>query len=169
MDNQCNVDIDISLQDPEWEKLGGVEKVVEESVKLTLKSAILPKIVLDRDTEVSIVLANNDLLHVLNREYRDKDKPSNILTFATLDSEEPVTDGPLNLGDVFLSYETVMEEATDEGKFILDHVRHLIVHGVLHLLGYDHKQDDEATDMETLEIRILERMNVQNPYTKADF
>ncbi|MEM6812229.1 MAG: rRNA maturation RNase YbeY [Pseudomonadota bacterium] len=162
------ISIDVTIQDPSWNKLGGIEDVVRLSAKTTLDGSVLPKEAMDRDLEAGIVLANNDLLQVLNREYRNKDKPTNVLTFASLDSDEPQSDGPLNLGEVFVSFDTAMSEASDEEKFILDHVRHLIVHGVLHLLGYDHETEDEATDMETLEIRILERMNVQNPYTKID-
>jgi len=161
-----SIEIEIAVQDPQWENLASIEKVVRESAFNTLRDAILPKVAVGRDLEVSLVLANDDLLHVLNNEYREKDKPTNILTFASLDdADEPITEGALNLGDVILSYDTIMKEAEDQGKFIADHVRHLVVHGVLHLLGYDHIEDEDATDMETLEIRILETMGVQNPYT----
>ncbi len=159
------VEVDVALQAPLWENLANIEKVVRESAVNTLQNAILPKAAIGRELEVSLVLANDDLIQILNSEYRQKDKPTNVLTFATLDSEEPATDGALNLGDVILSYETIVREAQEQGKFITDHVRHLVVHGVLHLLGYDHEEEDEATDMETLEIRILETMGVQNPYT----
>lgn len=162
--------IDISVQDPEWETLGNVKAIVEKAARLTLTNAILPKFALDRDFEVSIVLANDELVQVLNREYRDKDKPTNVLTFASLDAEEPMTtEGVLNLGDVILAYQTIERESQEQGKFLLDHVNHLTVHGVLHLLGYDHETEDEATDMETLEIRILEKLGVQNPYTDTGF
>lgn len=160
--------IDISVQDPEWEALGDIDGLIRMIAKTALTYAIMPKEVLGRDLEISIVLANDDLVQVLNREYRDKDKPTNVLTFATLDSEEPATEGPLNLGDVILSYQTIERECQEQGKFVIDHVKHLTVHGVLHLLGYDHIDEDEATDMETLEIRILERLGVQNPYSFAE-
>ena len=163
-----SITVDVSLQDPAWNSLAKIERIVKESALKTLELAILPKVAVDRDLEASLVLANDDLLHVLNNTYREKDKPTNILTFASLDSEEPMTDGVLSLGDVFLSYETLMKEAKDQGRFITDHVRHLVVHGVLHLLGYDHIKENDATDMETLEIRILETLGVQNPYTLAE-
>ena len=162
--------IDISVQDPEWETLGNVKTIVEKAARTTLTDAILPKFAIDRDFEVSIVLANDELVQVLNREYRQQDKPTNVLTFASLDSEEPMTtEGVLNLGDVIMAYQTIERESQEQGKFLLDHVNHLTVHGVLHLLGYDHETDDEATDMETLEIRILEKLGVQNPYTDTGF
>ncbi len=160
--------IDVSVQDPAWESLGDIETIVTQLAQTTLTAAILPKAAIDRELEVSIVLANDDLVQVLNREYREKDKPTNVLTFASLDGDEPVPEeGVLNLGDVILSFQTIERECQEQGKFPLDHIKHLTVHGVLHLLGYDHITDDEATDMETLEIRILERMGVQNPYMEA--
>lgn len=161
--------IDISIQDPAWHELQDIENIVHIAAEITLTTAIMPKEAFERDLEVSIVLANDDLLHVLNREYRGQDKPTNVLTFATLDAEEPPSESVLNLGDVLLSFQTVERECQEQGKFRTDHIRHLVIHGILHLLGYDHKDEDEATDMETLEIRILERLGVQNPYVDMDF
>ncbi len=160
--------IEISVQDPEWEKMGEIYDIIKLTAQTALHSAIMPKECADRDLEISIVLANDDLVHILNNTYREKDKPTNVLTFATLDEEEIPHDGPLNLGDVVLSYQTIEREAQEQGKFPIDHIRHLTVHGVLHLLGYDHKDDDQANDMETLEIRILEQLGVQNPYTEME-
>lgn len=160
--------VEISIQDPEWEKINDIYNIIDIASKTTLNNAILPKAALGRDLEISIVLANDDLVQVLNREYRNKDKPTNVLTFATLDSEEVSTEGILNLGDVILAHETIEREAQEQGKFPLDHIKHLTVHGVLHLLGYDHIEEDEANDMETLEIRILEHLGVQNPYTEMN-
>ena len=114
--------IDISLQDPEWERIEDIEKTIHQAVERTLNTAMMPKTAIGRDLEVSIVLANDDLIQVLNREYREKDTPTNVLTFATLDSEEISTNGVLNLGDVILSFQTIQREAQEQGKFILDHV-----------------------------------------------
>ncbi|HPF78629.1 MAG TPA: rRNA maturation RNase YbeY [Alphaproteobacteria bacterium] len=162
--------IDISVQDPVWETMGDVKNIINITAQTTLVNAIIPKAAMGRDFEVSIVLANNDLVQVLNREYRNQDKPTNVLTFASLDGDDPPPpEGVLNLGDVILAYQTIERESFEQGKFLLDHVKHLTVHGVLHLLGYDHQTDDEATDMETLEIRILEKLGVQNPYTETDY
>ena len=163
--------IDISIQDPEWEVMTDIQNIIETTAITALTSAILPKIAKDRDLEISIVLANDDLVQVLNREYREKDKPTNVLTFANLDGDIDAlpTEGPLNLGDIILSYQTLEREAKEQGKFPLDHIRHLTTHGILHLLGYDHQNDEEANDMETLEIRILEQLGIQNPYTEINF
>jgi len=163
--------IDVSVQDPEWETLGDIHDLVLLVAKTTLQSAILPKIAFNRKLEASVVLANDDLVQLLNNEYRGKDKPTNVLTFASLDGDDDDTpEGePLNLGDIIISFQTIEREAQEQGKFMLDHVKHITVHGVLHLLGYDHETDEEANDMETLEIRILEHLGVQNPYTETDF
>lgn len=158
--------IEISVQEPEWEKLPNIYDIIKKTVSTALDTAILPKAAIDRELEVSVVLANDDLLQILNVQHRQKEGPTNILTFATLDSEEIPTAGVLNLGDIILSYQAIEREAQTKGIFPLDHTRHLTAHGVLHLLGYDHQNDDEANDMETLEIRILEKLGVQNPYTE---
>jgi probable rRNA maturation factor len=162
-------EIEVSIQDPAWTALGDIESIVREAASIALTAAIMPKFAYGRALEASIILANDDLVQVLNREYSNKDKPTNVLTFASLDAEEPVSEGVLNLGDVFMAYQTIARESQEQGKFLLDHVKHLTVHGVLHLLGYDHETEEEATDMETLEIRILERLGVQNPYTETEF
>lgn len=161
-----DLQIDVAIQDPAWEEMAAIETLVLGTVRTAMQMAVKPKIAEDKDLEISIVLANDDLIHVLNREYRGKDKPTNILTFAALDAEEPQGTDMINLGDVVLSYQTIEREAKEQGRFLQDHVTHLVVHGVLHLLGYDHHDDDEANNMESLEIRILEKLGVQNPYTQ---
>lgn len=157
--------VDIAIQDPAWEKVEGVNKTIEHAVRTSIQHATTPHLEDDRPLELSIVLANNDLVQVLNREYRGKDKPTNVLTFAALDDEtSPDHGGPISLGDVFLALETLLAEAKDQQKPFGDHLKHLCVHGTLHLLGYDHLEEDEANIMETLEIRILQKLGVQNPY-----
>ncbi len=159
-------EIDVSILEPEWKaSFLDVEKIARKAMGNTLLMARLPAKIEGRQLEASIVLANDDLIQVLNREYREADKPTNVLSFATLDSDEPIPESvPFPLGDIILSYQTIDREAKDQGKFFKDHFTHMIVHGTLHLLGYDHMNDDDATNMETLEIRILEKMNIQNPY-----
>ncbi len=158
--------IDVSLSEPEWTaSFLDVEKLAAKAMKYTLRIAKLPDFLEDRDIEAAIVLANDDLIQVLNREYREKDKATNVLSFAGLDSDMPVpAEGPYPLGDIILSYQTIAREAKEQDKFFKDHFLHMIVHGTLHLLGYDHEDEDEATIMESMEIRILEKMNIQNPY-----
>lgn len=167
MTNENNeFEIDITISEPEWgQSFIDVEEIAREAMDITLRMAVLPRIIEDKPLEASIVLANDDLIQVLNREYRKMDKPTNVLSFASLDSKDPVpASGPFPIGDVILSYQTIDREAKEQGKFFKDHFIHMVVHGTLHLVGYDHQTEDEATNMETLEIRILEKMNVQNPY-----
>jgi len=162
-------ELDISIQDPIWETIPNVEKLVEKAVNAAIAAAPLPREALQKDLEISLVLANDDLVQVLNREYRQKDRPTNVLTFATLDSAMPQAGDDLNLGDIILAFQTIEREAAEQGKYLTDHLAHLTVHGTLHLLMYDHQTEDEANTMETLEIRILERLGVQNPYIEYTY
>jgi probable rRNA maturation factor len=166
MAENSKIEVDVSVSEPQWnESFLDVEAIARRAATLTVQHATLPRRIESRDMEAAIVLANDDLIQILNREYREMDKPTNVLSFATLDSNDPVPDeGPFPLGDIILSYQTIDREATEQGKFFKDHFTHMIVHGMLHLLGYDHQDEDEANIMETLEIRILQKMNIQNPY-----
>jgi probable rRNA maturation factor len=115
--------------------------------------------------ELSITLADTAEQRRLNREYRGQDKPTNVLAFPAWDPAAPLPpDAPLLLGDVVLDCETVAREASEQAKPFADHFRHLVVHGVLHLLAYDHRTPAEATEMEALETAILGRLGVPDPY-----
>ncbi len=121
-------------------------------------------------SELTLVLADAALVRQLNRDFRGQDKPTNVLSFCALQSASQfaqrsaeATPSPY-LGDVILSYETVVEEAREQGKNPVDHLCHLIVHGVLHLFGFDHDTDQKTDDMEKLEITILKSLGIDNPY-----
>ena len=165
-EKNSNYEIDVSISEPEWTtSFLDVEKVASTAMMNTLKMATLPKKLRNKDIEASIVLANDDLIQILNREYREKDKPTNVLSFASMDADNPVAENaPYPIGDIILSFQTIDREAREQGKFFKDHFTHMVVHGTLHLLGYDHENEDDANNMESLEIRILEKMNIQNPY-----
>ena len=104
---------------------------------------------------VCIVLADDQLQRRLNREFRGRDKPTNVLSFEG---------APEALGDVVLALETIAAEAETQGKALPDHFAHLVVHGVLHLMGYDHERPGQARRMERLEIEILARLGIADPY-----
>ncbi len=122
--------------------------------------------------EVSVVLADDATVRTLNRKYRGRDAPTNVLAFAqeaALAQEDATIEqssGPLLLGDVVLAYETVRREAAAQGKTLTDHTRHLVVHGVLHLLGFDHDSNASATDMERRETAILATLGIADPYAQ---
>jgi len=117
--------------------------------------------------ELSLVLADDARVQALNRDYRGRDKPTNVLSFAARDDATmpAIPDEPTALGDVVLALETTAAEAAAAGKPLADHAVHLTVHGVLHLLGYDHELGPaEAAEMESLEVAILATLDVANPY-----
>lgn len=120
--------------------------------------------------DISILLADDAVLRSLNREWRGRDQPTNVLSFpatATRPGETPLAEFagvPLLLGDIALGFETCVAEAERDGRTLSDHLAHLVVHGLLHLLGYDHEDDAAAAIMEGLEIRILAGMGIGNPY-----
>lgn len=120
--------------------------------------------------EISLRIVDETESRNLNRQYRNKDKPTNVLSFPLADENlsEPPGGLPLSLGDIVICGPVVTREACEQGKTTQDHWAHMLVHGALHLLGYDHETDREAEDMETLEARILALGGVENPYETRD-
>ena len=117
----------------------------------------------------SVLFTSDDEVHVLNREWRSRDKPTNVLSFPMLEREELESlagDGPPEmLGDIALAYETCAREAAEKGVTLEAHATHLIVHGFLHLAGHDHVDSDEQAEaMEALETRILAKLGIADPY-----
>jgi probable rRNA maturation factor len=101
---------------------------------------------------------------ILNRDYRNKDYATNVLTFAYTED-----DGETTQADIILCTEVVQKEAAEQGKSVEAHAAHLVVHGVLHAQGYDHESDEEAEEMERLEIDILAALGLPNPYAESQF
>lgn len=114
-------------------------------------------------SEVSLLFTDNATIKELNAQWRAKDKPTNVLSFPAFPLKPGMALMPL-LGDVVLAFETVQSEAKEEHKPFENHVSHLVVHGLLHLLGYDHETDAEAEEMEGLERKILARLAIPDPY-----
>ena len=123
------------------------------------------------EMELTVILADDAAVRALNAEWRGKDKPTNVLSFPAATPEEIARaragGPPLLLGDVVLALETCRREAEDEGKPLADHLAHLVVHGVLHLLGHDHATEPEAERMEALEVAVLARLGIADPYGSA--
>ncbi len=157
LSNERTFSVDIQINDSAWEGLDfHVEDLAEIAVRETLFCTQFSK---ENGCEISIMLANNDLVQTLNREYRGQDKPTNVLSFET---EETGPHAPL--GDIILALETLLKEAEEQLKSPKEHFIHLIVHGTLHLLGHDHEDPEEAENMESLEIWVLQRLGIKNPY-----
>jgi probable rRNA maturation factor len=157
------IDIAVDIQCPAWSQaLPDAEARCGRLAATALGAVDLP----DGVVELSIVLADDAMVQGLNRDWRGKDMPTNVLSFAALDDEDaPLVEGaPLLLGDVILAYETCTAEAREQGKPLADHFGHLVVHGVLHLLGYDHMDDGEAAEMESLETTLLAALGIPDPY-----
>ena len=145
--------IDISIQCKNWPN-------VSELIHTAAKKLFDVRPLENDELELSVVLADNDFIQKLNKSWRNKDKPTNVLSFPQ--------EHPAILGDVILALETIRQEAEEQDISFEDHVTHLIIHGILHLLGYNHESSAEAEEMEALEIRILGELGIKNPYAPAD-
>jgi probable rRNA maturation factor len=166
-----SVDITVITDDPAW------VQVLEQCEDLAYRAARTAVQQLGCEagvpaaaagSELSVVLSSDRLVRRLNRDYRGRDEPTNVLSFAELDGPaNAAPSGPHLLGDVVLARETVVREAGEQGKRAADHLAHLVVHGVLHLLGHDHENRRDAEVMEALEREILGRLGIADPYLEA--
>lgn len=121
------------------------------------------------ESELSMMLTDDATIADLNRRYRGRDAPTDVLSFSNPDLKPgtPPSAGaaPALLGDVVVAFETASADAAEDGKSLSDHLAHLVVHGVLHLLGYDHEDDGDARSMEALEVAVLAGLGIENPYS----
>ena len=142
-----------------WREAGsGLEGVAGAAARAAAAGA---GVALPVAAELGVRLCDDAEIRKLNRSWRDRDSATNVLAFALNDS--PFTGEPM-LGDVVVAYETCAAEAQAQEKSLSDHLSHLVVHGTLHLLGFDHKDDDEAEAMEDLERSVLTRLGITDPY-----
>ena len=167
------IDLSVRLHDRGWSRiLPAPSRVVRRASLAALAAAekagcaLLASARDDRTRwELGILLADDATVQRLNREYRRVDKPTNVLSFSGVWARAAGAAGaPLALGDVVLARETVAAEALAQAKLVADHVSHLVVHGVLHLLGYDHQSAGEAGAMERLEVGVLAMLGIDDPY-----
>ena len=165
--------LEIALEaDEEWDSSRSWEQLARKAAEAAIAESAFPQLVTSkRPIEISVRLSGDEEVRALNAEWRGKDKPTNVLSFAMLkkdDLSDTNVAGPeLLLGDIILARGVCEAEAAEKGLSVEEHAAHLLVHGTLHLLGYDHHDDSDAADMEVREVRALERLGIANPYEVA--
>ena len=162
-----DVEIEVAVPCTAWtEACPAVTAIAAAAARQALADALRGRpISVGARPVIGIRLTDDDEQRRLNCTHRGKDAPTNVLAFLLADLADPLPPGsPLLLGDIVLALETVRGEAEAQGKPLADHLRHLVVHGVLHLLGFDHESEAEAAAMEALEVEILGVLGVPDPY-----
>jgi len=149
--------IDIEIEDASWgAALADAEALTRRAAEAVLAYEHLA------ERNLTVLLTNDVAVRALNERFRRQDKPTNVLSFPALPNPEQ------HLGDLALAYETCAREAAEQGKPLAAHLQHLVAHGVLHLLGYDHMTDPEAQEMEGLERVVLASLGVSDPYAAGE-
>ena len=140
--------ITLLVEDPKWRSHRGLQSRLKNAAEAARKAARMKG-------DFTILLTSDKMLRSLNREFRGKDKPTNVLSFPSAGAYR---------GDIAIAYGVASKEAKAAGKSFADHVLHLAVHGVLHLAGHDHEVPADAKVMESLEVKILARLGIADPY-----
>jgi probable rRNA maturation factor len=162
--------VEIALDaDEEWDSSRSWDKLARKAAEAAIAESQYPELgETERSVEISVTLTGDQKVRELNAHWRDKDKPTNVLSFPMADeldlTRANVDNRELLLGDIILARGVCETEAAEKGVSFEDHALHLLVHGTLHLLGYDHHDEAEAADMEAREVRALERLGIANPY-----
>ncbi|WP_294533790.1 rRNA maturation RNase YbeY [uncultured Rhodoblastus sp.] len=157
MSRTANLAIEIRIDCVGWSAVQGIDALVAGSLQAAIEES---GDAFAQGAEVSLLFCDDAAIRELNRRFRGQDKPTNVLSFPGPDPIETAT----FLGDIAIARETVAREALEQGRSLEQHCRHMIVHGFLHLLGYDHEAEEEAEAMEAMEIRILRKLGVDDPY-----
>ena len=165
--------LETGVEDERWTAAIENVKEVAEQVKFATFGYLqthqnLNFLAEDKPLKVNVCLSDDATVHQLNKEFRNMDKPTNVLSFANLDfadfnaENEPFDE--IELGDIIVAYETMVREADEQGVSLRAHFCHLLTHGFLHLSGFDHIKTDEAAQMEQMETEILASIGIDNPY-----
>jgi probable rRNA maturation factor len=162
--------VDVLITSSAWKVLPQAVEVVQRSIAAAAAANPEPRL---RNAELSVLLCDDATIAALNGRWRGQEKPTNVLSFPALppDGARPpdrIPSDKIPLGDIAIAGETLVREANASGKTVPAHLAHLVVHGFLHLVGYDHETDDEAEEMERLERDILARISVADPYAGRD-
>jgi probable rRNA maturation factor len=162
--------LDVCIEYEPWAALEDLEAIIGRSIKAACDYLS------ERDhfhvpvtSELALLFTSDEAMRTINKEWRDQDKPTNVLSFPALEPQgiedaRSKTSHPVPLGDIVLAFETVEREASDELKTLDAHVSHLLIHGFLHLLGFDHMDEIDAEQMEAREVAILNLLGYPNPY-----
>lgn len=152
--------VSIAVEDEAWLAIAGLDELALAAVAAALSGAGAAQ----EESEIALLFTGDASIAAINAQWRDKDKPTNVLSFPAA-SGMPVPKGePRPLGDIVLAHGVTASEAKEQGKTLHDHTAHLIVHATLHLLGFDHETEAEADKMERLETSILKGLGISDPY-----
>ena len=169
--------LDVIAEDDIWTEAVDFDvfKVAQELKDLTFEyvaQAGHELLNMDKTFFVNVCLSNDEAVHKLNKEFRGQDKSTNVLSFANIDDDEfwneLSEEKEVALGDIILAFDTLQKEADIKSISVYAHYCHLLVHGFLHILGFDHQEDDEAEEMEGLETEILAAFSIENPYQETE-
>ena len=170
------LDADVIVKSEQWHEEAEIEDIIEKLCSTIIPLTSLGELSSDElNVEISISLVCDSQMRQINSEFRDKDKTTNVLSFPSIDENLIRKDGIkatlgdvdyVFLGDIVIAYETLKKESLAQNKKFCDHLTHLVVHSILHLLGHDHEDENMAKEMESLEIKILQQMGITNPYIK---
>ncbi len=161
----------------DWEqKLPEYQTVADAAFNATMDFVInefeLELFDFEKEFFCNLILTNDNQVQTLNNQFRNIDKPTNVLSFANVDAldfaDNLEQNSEVSLGEIFIAIETLEKEADEKSISLSNHFSHLFVHGILHLLGFDHQTDDDADEMEQIEIDILKTINITNPYEEQN-
>ncbi|MFN4024603.1 MAG: rRNA maturation RNase YbeY [Hyphomonas sp.] len=146
------ISFDLLVEDDSWATLGDLELLCRKAFDAA--AMIAPQ----ADGNLAVLMSDDAALQALNRDFRGKDKPTDVLSFPSLPMDRPF------LGDIAVAHGVSLRDADQQGKSLADHLVHLLIHGYLHLLGFDHETEEDAAEMEALEIKALASLGIANPY-----
>lgn len=167
--------LNIIISETDWEKaVPGISELSSQLMETVINYVAAHEeigfLASGKPLSANLSLSNDEEIRNINREFRQMDKPTNVLSFANIDDTEfesaIASADEIELGDIIIALETMRREAAEKNISLQNHFCHLLAHGLLHLLGFDHQEDEEAEYMEDFEVKILQQLNIANPYTE---
>lgn len=172
---QSRINIDLEIKSKKWLAIKNIEKLVENYCKELILLSEIKSFLQKKSSriELAVSLVSNSQIKKINQQFRNKNKATDVLSFAFLDEKLLRQNGFKNfakpmsqifLGDIVLAFEIIAKEAKKSKKDFYQHLQHLLLHSLLHLIGYDHEKSEDAKVMEKIEIKILRKLGIKNPY-----